>query len=131
MTALLHHFDSSIAIMKWPFDYPHVVEDDVFEESLLESVIDISIKSGRILNIAILFSDDDLKNAIKIRVFKKEVNDLCENIFSRVAGVLSMIECSISECMLSNIGKLKKRYPEGYTDQAARDRADKNESTHS
>lgn len=42
-----------------------------------------------------------------------------------IARLLQLNGFTLQEAMQANLEKLRKRYPEGYTDQAAQDRADK------
>lgn len=52
---------------------------------------------------------------------KEEIGD----ILWYIALLASVTDLNLEDCMIQNIDKLKKRYPEGYTDLAAITRADK------
>ena len=56
---------------------------------------------------------------------RENILEECGDLLFYVTACLIHSGFSLEEAMLHNIAKLKKRYPEGYTDQAARERADK------
>jgi len=87
---------------------------------ILHAAVGVAGESGEIL--------DAVK---KSWIYGKELD--VENLLEEVGDSLFYLQALANECgftlaqaFLHNIEKLKKRYPQGYTDQAARDRSDKN-----
>ena len=71
-----------------------------------------------------------ISNIKKNTIYSKEVSidlyqELIENIFQNLYDLCENIGYNVNHVMNENIEKLKKRYPEKYTDSAAIERADK------
>ena len=58
---------------------------------------------------------------------KENILEECGDLLFYVTACLLHSGFTLREAMEHNVEKLRKRYPEGYTDQAARNRADKTE----
>jgi NTP pyrophosphatase (non-canonical NTP hydrolase) len=56
---------------------------------------------------------------------KVNVVEECGDVLWFVCRMLDAVGVSLNDCAAHNIGKLQKRYPDRYTDQAALERADK------
>lgn len=56
---------------------------------------------------------------------KDNVIEELGDILFYVQAMASLMEVSLSECIVANMNKLQIRYPQGYTDAAAIARADK------
>lgn len=88
---------------------------------------------GKLLHAAVGVAGEggELLDAIKKTwIYGKELDT--ENLLEECGDTLFYIQALLTECgftlddaMQHNMAKLAKRYPEGYTDKAARDRADK------
>jgi len=73
----------------------------------------------------------ELQSAVKaFWIYNRELDE--GNVIEEIGDLLFYIEAlcqvcdlSIPDCMVANIAKLRKRYPQGYSDQAANERADK------
>lgn len=61
------------------------------------------------------------KQELDVEGFKEELGDLCWYM----ALLLDAVDLSFSQVMQANIDKLKRRYPNGFTTQHARERLDK------
>lgn len=93
----------------------------------------VTIKQMQLLHAAIGLATEtgEFADTVKTHVFykfeldhfnaKEELGDLCWYI----ALALDAVGSSFSEVMEGNIAKLKKRYPDGWTPEAAKVRADK------
>lgn len=88
---------------------------------------------GRLVHAAIGVAGEsgELLDAVKKHwIYKAELDR--ENILEECGDALFYLQALLAECgysmekaMRFNIEKLRKRYPEGYTDEAARERKDK------
>lgn len=88
-------------------------------EYMMHAAIGISGEGGEILDTCkktwIYNKPLDLENV------KEELGD----ILFYMQAACNFLGISIQDLMISNMEKLNKRYPKGYTDQAAQERADK------
>lgn len=87
--------------------------------SKLHAAVGISGEAGELL--------DAVK---KIWIYNKPEDRMhmieeCGDILFYMTALLDMMQVSITDLMCANMIKLTKRYPVGYSDQAAQDRADK------
>jgi NTP pyrophosphatase (non-canonical NTP hydrolase) len=88
---------------------------------------------GRMVHAALGFASEagELASPIKAHwIYGRELDE--ENILEEAGDALFYLQALLTECgytiddaMAYNIQKLMKRYPQGYTDQAAIARADK------
>lgn len=87
--------------------------------SKLHAAVGISGEAGELL--------DAVK---KVWIYNKPENRVhlieeCGDILFYMTALMDMMQVSMTDLMCTNMIKLNKRYPSGYTDQAAQDRADK------
>jgi NTP pyrophosphatase (non-canonical NTP hydrolase) len=86
---------------------------------LLHGAIGVSGEAGELI-------DSIKKTAFYGKPIDKEnIKEECGDILWYINEVLDSTGLTWDEVKEHNINKLKKRYPEGYTDAAAKDRADK------
>lgn len=73
----------------------------------------------------------ELLDSIKRHVFYGTVLDRenlleeCGDILFYLTAVLNYIDVPLGECLLANMAKLRKRYPDGFSERRAVERADK------
>jgi len=93
------------------------------QHELAHATIGIATESGELLDALkkhwVYEQDLDADN------IKEEIGDL----LFYLQALCATVNTSMQECMDLNVAKLKKRYPEGYTNEAAKERADKVEET--
>lgn len=80
---------------------------------------EMQIASGYLYDYAVTMSISGTQALVT-----NQVAELLMILTGGVFTILEWMECSPSRCMEANIEKLAKRYPEGYSDEAARERAD-------
>ncbi len=56
----------------------------------------------------------------------QKVLDECGDVLFYMQGLLMNFDYDIEDAMNYNVRKLRKRYPEGYSDKASQERADEN-----
>lgn len=99
------------------------VKPDDFNGRVLHATVGVSGEGGELLDAAkkawVYGAPLDTEN----------VKEECGDCLFYLQALLMEIGSSIEEAMEMNITKLNKRYPEGYTDQAAIERADKAEES--
>ena len=107
-------------------EYPDFVSSrtkqlDNTTQNMLHMAVGISGEAGELL--------DAIK---KIWVYNKEpdwqnITEELGDLLFYIQGMANILGDSLAELMKSNMEKLKKRYPTGYSDAAAQARADKKE----
>lgn len=87
--------------------------------NMLHAVIGINGEAGELL-------DAMKKTWIYNKPLDREnIIEECGDILFYVQAMLTCVDCSLENCIEGNMSKLKKRYPDGYSDAAAQKRADK------
>ena len=89
------------------------------DEGLMHAAIGISGEAGEIL-------DAIKKHWVYGKPLDREhlIEEIGDTMFYMQA-LCNMLGTTVAECVVANVEKLNKRYPEGYTDAAAIARADK------
>lgn len=105
-------------------DYPSFVESRFKKlprqvETLLHAAVGISGEAGELLDIVKKGWIYDA--AISVEHLEEELGD----ILFYAQALANALGLSLEEIQGSNRAKLERRYPTGYTDEAARERADK------
>lgn len=105
-------------------DYPSFVESRFKKlpkqvETLLHAAVGISGEAGELLDI--VKKGWIYGEAVSVEHLEEELGDL----LFYVQALANALGLSLEEIQGSNRAKLEKRYPTGYTDEAARERADK------
>lgn len=96
------------------------VKPDSDVEKMVHAVLGVSGEAGELV-------DAIKKHWIYEKPLDKEnVLEECGDLLFYLDRILDLCGYTIEDAIEHNIEKLRVRYPEGYTDQAARDRADKN-----
>lgn len=110
--------------LKTAVDYADFVEKlfkkmDNHTEYLVHAAMGISGEAGEII--------DAVKKKWVYNKLLDEANlkEELGDILFYIQAMANFLPCTIEELMLANMEKLKKRYPEGYTDKAAQERKDK------
>lgn len=117
VTVELDHADLVSNLMKDPKEIlTSLTERDA---DLIHAILGISGEAGELLDAvkkSVIYRKElDIENVIE------ELGDI-EFYLSRFRDILKIYR---EDTLIANINKLKKRYPSGYTDKAAQDRADK------
>lgn len=104
-----------------------------FAEHVARLFVKPSDETGRMVHAAMGISGEagELIDAIKKTwIYGKPLDR--ENVLEESGDLLFYLQALLTECgftideaMTANVGKLRKRYPQGYTDAAAIARADK------
>lgn len=86
---------------------------------LLHAAVGVSTEAGELL--------DAVKKywAYNKELDKENVLEECGDLLFYIEQALEAIGCTTSEARQHNYEKLNKRYPNGYSNEAAQDRADK------
>ena len=104
-----------------------------FEDHVRRLFVKPTDKVGRITHatLGVLTEAGELGTTAKAHwIYGKELD--VENVEEEIGDALFYLQALATECGLNldgcmdaNVRKLKKRYPDGYSDQAAKERADK------
>jgi NTP pyrophosphatase (non-canonical NTP hydrolase) len=114
---------------------PDIVTIDEFGEHVGKLFIKPSDHAGRCVHAAMCVAGEggELIDAVKKHwIYGAELDtanilEECGDVLFYVAALLGEVGYNLNDAMVHNVAKLKKRYPQGFTEQAARDRADKAE----
>lgn len=97
----------------------------------LHAAVGISTEAGEILDVAkklwVYNQNFDTKNK-EGKTHEDNIHEELGDVLFYVQMACNVIGCTLESLMTSNMEKLRKRYPQGYSDAAAAERADKKES---
>ena len=105
----------------------------IFKDNVRRLFVKPTDTVGRMVHAALGASSEtgEIASAIKAHwIYGRELDT--ENVIEEIGDTLFYLSALCDEmgvtletCMLANIDKLNKRYPDGYSDMAANERADK------
>jgi len=93
-------------------------------EDILHGAVGVAGEGGELLD---AIKKCWIYNKPLTKEVEKNLREECGDALFYIQHICNILECTIDELIDENMQKLTKRYPQGYTDKAALDRADKAE----
>ena len=112
---------------------PKEVQYQKIVSSLLDPDNFTTNKTAQTLHAAIGIAGEagELLGGIKKHIFyskpldKDNIVEECGDLLYYISEILTSIDMTLDDCMILNLSKLRKRYPNGFTDHHAQQRLDK------
>lgn len=124
----------AIALINTVYERPTNVHVDIDAEACAQAaardggpicrVSDLVTAAGQLLDCAVSIFERDLRPELAV-IGAQGIDTAMQDVIGSLAVVHEVLGVSFEEAQIANVRKLRKRYPNGYTDQAAHERADK------